>query len=203
LELCSLEEVLDEKLELQSALLHYERKHGHPESREEKDEMKDIYERYRNVKRLARRSSSAKSRETSSELVPIPEEEAVSLTLASPAHRITLEVPSLLTLRQGASMLSRHDMDLPDIESNKHREDEHWHAMSRADLGDIQRKVREEKRKLRRTVKEFEETFRSKTGRKLQKEDREPLESTYANYKNTKSKLKLIDALMSKLSAKM
>jgi len=49
-------------------------------------------------------------------------------------------------------------------------------------------------------VKEFEETFRTRTGRKLQKEDRFPFEATYANYKNTKSKLKLIDALMSKHS---
>ena len=41
-----------------------------------------------------------------------------------------------------------------------------------------------------------------KTGRKVQKEDREPLEETYANYKTTKSKLKLLDALMAKHGGK-
>ena len=68
----------------------------------------------------------------------------------------------------------------------------------REELVDIQRRVREEKKQLRRTVKEFEDTFKTKTGRKLQKEDREPFEKTYQLYKTTKSKLKLIDALLSK-----
>ena len=68
----------------------------------------------------------------------------------------------------------------------------------REELVDIQRRVREEKKQLRRTVKEFEETFKTKTGRKIQKEDREPFEKTYQLYKTTKSKLKLIDALLSK-----
>ena len=78
--------MLDEKLELQSALLDYEKLHGHPETREEKEEMKEVYERYRSVKRMARRSSSARSRE-GAELLAIPEGEALPLTLASPSHR--------------------------------------------------------------------------------------------------------------------
>ena len=48
----------------------------------------------------------------------------------------------------------------------------------------------------------FTLTSRVKTGRKVQKEDREPLEDTYANYKTTKSKLKLLDALMAKHGGK-
>ena len=84
LELCSLDQILQEKQELQSALLEHERRHGHPESREEREEMQDVYERYRSIKRLARRSSSSL---TPSELLPIPELEAVALTLASPSHR--------------------------------------------------------------------------------------------------------------------
>ena len=69
---------------------------------------------------------------------------------------------------------------------------------SREDLLEIQRRVREEKKQLRRSVKEFEDTFKTRTGRKLMKEDREPFEVTYQTYKTTKSKLKLIDALLSK-----
>ena len=34
----------------------------------------------------------------------------------------------------------------------------------------------------------------------MQREDREPLDKTYQLYKNTKAKLKLIDALLSKMS---
>merc|ERR1712142_400011 len=203
LDFMSLEQIFDEKLEIQTLLLEFEKVHGHPETKEEKEAMKDLYERYRNVKRLARRSSSARSRETATDLTPIPEDEAISLTLASPANRIILSIPtshSITTNRlidDDTMQVSKHDMDLPDIE-HVNREDEHWHSMSREELVDIQRRVREEKKQLRRTVKEFEETFKTKTGRKLQKDDREPFEKTYQLYKTTKSKLKLIDALLSK-----
>lgn len=203
LDFMSLEQIFDEKLEMQTFLLEFERIHGHPETKEEKDAMKELYERYRSVKRLARRSSSARSRENATDLAPIPEDEAISLTLASPGHRIILSIPTCHTLSSNHLIddddlpVSRHDMDLPDIEHGN-REDEHWHSMSRDELVDIQRRVREEKKQLRRTVKEFEDTFKTKTGRKLQKEDREPFEKTYQLYKTTKSKLKLIDALLSK-----
>jgi hypothetical protein len=36
----------------------YEKLHGHPQTKEAKEAMKDIYDRYRMVKRLARRSNS-------------------------------------------------------------------------------------------------------------------------------------------------
>jgi len=205
LDFMSLEQIFDEKLEMQTFLLEFERVHGHPETKDEKEAMKELYERYRSVKRLARRSSSARSRESATDLAPIPEEEAISLTLASPGHRIILSIPTCHTMTMASKHLideddlpvSRHDMDLPDIE-HVNREDEHWHSMSREELVDIQRRVREEKKQLRRTVKEFEDTFKTRTGRKLQKEDREPFEKTYQLYKTTKSKLKLIDALLSK-----
>lgn len=215
-DMMSLDQVLDEKLELQCHLLEYEKKHGHPETKEEKEQMKDLYERYRTVKRLARRSGSARSRDSVSELASIPEDEEISLTLASPGHRINLAVPSLahtstslpsITSQVGvdceeiAVTVSRHDMDLPDIKSRRDGMDENWHSMTRYELMKTQRKVKEEKRRLRRTVKELEEGVRSQTGKKIQKEDREPFDCTYQLYKSTKAKLKLIEALLSKQSS--
>ena len=58
LDFMSLEQIFDEKLEMQTFLLEFERVHGHPETKDEKEAMKELYERYRSVKRLARRSSS-------------------------------------------------------------------------------------------------------------------------------------------------
>ena len=58
LEEMTLEQIFDEKLQMQSSLLQFEKIHGHPQSKEEKDIMKDIYDRYRMVKKIARRSSS-------------------------------------------------------------------------------------------------------------------------------------------------
>ena len=80
----------------------------------------------------------AKSRDAVSDLTPIPEDEAVSLTLASPGHRIVLSIPtthcstssSNSLIEEDSLPVSKHDMDLPDIE-HVNREDEHWHSMTR------------------------------------------------------------------------
>lgn len=68
----------------------------------------------------------------------------------------------------------------------------------REELADMQRAAREEKRRLRKCLKDHELEFQAMTGRKLQKEDRNPADSTYAEYKQAKAKLKLIDALLMK-----
>lgn len=38
-------------------MLDYEKEFGHPETKEEKEVMKDVYERYRIIKRMSRRSN--------------------------------------------------------------------------------------------------------------------------------------------------
>lgn len=135
------------------------------------------------------------------ELVTIPEEGEVNLTLLTPAPRIHLELGhALYTSCTAQQAVSRHDMDLPAF---KDREEEEgsgplWHAMSRDQLLAVLSKVREEKKVARRAVKEFEERFRHLTGRSVSKEDREPLERTYRVYKSSKAKLKLINALLDK-----
>ena len=70
--------------------------------------------------------------------------------------------------------------------------------MLRDGLTEIQRKVKEEKKQLRRQVRELEDSYKSRTGKNLYKEDRDPFETTYQLYKITKAKLKLIEALLSK-----
>jgi hypothetical protein len=103
------DQLQDEKMDLQSCLLDFEHMFGSgPGSRscsapdlsnsaaaeeEEKALIKDLYDRYRKVKRLVRRSS-AKS-EQQLELETIPEDEAIPLTLASPQHRINIEVSTV------------------------------------------------------------------------------------------------------------
>lgn len=209
----SLEQLCEEKAELQILLLDFEKQHGHPDTKQAKEAAKELYDRYRMVKRMARRSNSARSRESVSDLVTIPEGVALSLTLASPAHRLQVEVAATYAAAKnsgscsggggssnsGGLSSSRRDMDLPRFEHEGAEADKNWHALSREELQEIQRRVREEKRAARRAVKEFEEAFRSQTGRRLTREDREPLDTTYRSYKMSKSQLKLINALLSKL----
>lgn len=58
--------------------------------------------------------------------------------------------------------------------------------------------VREEKKKLRRTIKDFEQQFEEESGRKMLKGDRKQMEDTYALYKQKKGRLRLLDALVKK-----
>lgn len=61
-----------------------------------------------------------------------------------------------------------------------------------------QKTTREEKKRLRRSLREFEEECQIRTGRKLLREDRLPMEQTYIQYKHAKAKLRLLEALLTK-----
>lgn len=56
----------------------------------------------------------------------------------------------------------------------------------------------EEKKRLRRCLKQFELDIEMKTGRKVQKNDKLAMEDVYMSYKKTKAKLRLLDALLNK-----
>lgn len=58
--------------------------------------------------------------------------------------------------------------------------------------------VRDEKKVLRRTIKDFEQQFEAASGRKMLKGDRKAIEETYALYKQKKGRLRLLDALVKK-----
>ncbi|XP_033996548.1 protein FAM13B isoform X5 [Trematomus bernacchii] len=59
-------------------------------------------------------------------------------------------------------------------------------------------KARAEKKKLRKTIREFEEEFYQHNGRNVQKEDRVPRLEEYREYKRIKAKLRLLEVLISK-----
>uniref|UniRef100_A0A8C6CSX8 Protein FAM13B n=1 Tax=Moschus moschiferus TaxID=68415 RepID=A0A8C6CSX8_MOSMO len=59
-------------------------------------------------------------------------------------------------------------------------------------------KARAEKKKLRKTLRDFEEAFYQQNGRNAQKEDRVPVLEEYREYKKIKAKLRLLEVLISK-----
>ncbi|XP_067455943.1 protein FAM13B isoform X2 [Thunnus thynnus] len=59
-------------------------------------------------------------------------------------------------------------------------------------------KAKAEKKKLRKTIREFEEDFYQHNGRNVQKEDRVPMLEEYREYKRIKAKLRLLEVLISK-----
>uniref|UniRef100_A0A023GC14 Rho-GAP domain-containing protein n=1 Tax=Amblyomma triste TaxID=251400 RepID=A0A023GC14_AMBTT len=79
------EQVLEEKLALQKALLRFESVHGRPSRRADRNLMRPLYDRYRSVKRLVGRNPLAKGKD--SELQPILEHVAMNFTSPQPRSR--------------------------------------------------------------------------------------------------------------------
>ncbi|XP_064639103.1 protein FAM13A-like isoform X3 [Lineus longissimus] len=210
-------QVQEEKLAIQKALLYFESLHGRPSSKDEKELMRPLYDRYRNIKRII--SSPKVSSDKSRELQPLPEGQAVEFSPSSnqSTNRLSIKIPTadvdddemafdfLVTrdlhitpgnFENGTGSLDRR-LSYPGRLKNIQSE-AGLHEMDTSELRDELSKARADKRRLRRVLKEFEDEFFDSTGRKVQKEDRAPKEAEYMAYKQVKAKLRLLDALISK-----
>uniref|UniRef100_S4R5C8 Rho-GAP domain-containing protein n=1 Tax=Petromyzon marinus TaxID=7757 RepID=S4R5C8_PETMA len=72
------------------------------------------------------------------------------------------------------------------------------HAASREELMEHLRTTRSDKRRLRKLLRDFEDSFYRHTGRNVAKEDRSTLAEQYTEYKHAKAKLRLLEALIGK-----
>ncbi|KAF4522955.1 hypothetical protein B566_EDAN009545 [Ephemera danica] len=190
LEELSREQLLAEKVALQKALLHLESLHGRPASRTDRDLVRPLYDRYRSLKRLVVRSGGSKLRDSMSELATILEHEAMDFVATPEAPNTTAEAADTA----GTAELPESgvtDDETPVISEN-------LHALPISELLTRQQEARDEKKRLRRALREFEEEFQRDTGRRLQREDREPRQQEYMSYKQAKAKLRLLEALLAK-----
>nr|XP_053632058.1 uncharacterized protein LOC128688314 isoform X6 [Cherax quadricarinatus] len=204
-------EMQEEKTALQKALLYYEAIHGRPTTREDRDLVRPLYDRYRQVKRIVVRSSS-RTKENLAELPPIIEHVAMDFTLASPQHRSSLQgdeieklIPAAPNTPPGFDSPPTFDSSQAAVAQSDDPKDGQrsvalgdLHALPLSELRERKKEAREEKKKLRRLLREYEEKFEREMGRKVQKEDRGPMEQTYLDYKHAKAKLRLLEALLSK-----
>ncbi|XP_025708096.1 protein FAM13B isoform X4 [Callorhinus ursinus] len=204
--------LIEEKTSLQKSLLYYESQHGRPVTREERHIVKPLYERYRLVKQMLTRASitpvlgspSSKRRgqmlqpiiegETAHFFEEIKEEEEDGVTLSSELTDI------LKTAVQAQSSLENPESD---VEENQEKlaldlRLSSTRAASMPELLEQLWKARAEKKKLRKTLREFEEAFYQQNGRNAQKEDRVPVLEEYKEYKKIKAKLRLLEVLISK-----
>ncbi|XP_054264651.1 protein FAM13A-like [Macrosteles quadrilineatus] len=176
------EQLVEEKLAVQRGLLYLENTFGRPSTREDRDLVRPLYDRYRSLKRLLARNAPSKLKETVTELGTILEHETMDFTSSSPPPPPStppVMVPS-----------SPPRCSTPDLEN--------LHALPLQELLKQQQQTREEKKRLRRSLREFEEECQKTVGRKLSREDRLPMEQTYAEYKHAKAKLRLLEALVMK-----
>ncbi|GFR78150.1 protein FAM13A [Elysia marginata] len=263
--LMSREQVHDEKLAVQRALLHFEGLHGRPSTREEKDLMRPLYDRYRSVKRMLAKPVSPRN---SLELQTVPEDKMIEIPRFL-TQRNTIRIPTALDadggdvgnsldsnngVISGRTAWGSHTPSTPtsggefglvtqDLgllreieeevtalrvpanlrEEEEEEEDEdggsgrpedtggggagsedsgggeaNLHELSLSELHTEIELSRGKKKRLRRVLKDFEEEFLDMHGRKVQKEDRYPLQSEYSQYKKVKARLRLLEALVLK-----
>lgn len=195
------DQLVEEKTSVQRALLYFESLFGRPGTPEERDAARPLYDRYRMLKRMVSRHNSISG--AISELPTILENEALALSgLVSPTST-DFSPPSAQSAIQSPSDSSTStSIDAnPSISSTAFQENFKLHSMSVKELYSHFNAVREEKKQLRRTIKEFEHNFEDVNGRKMLKTDRNSIEDTYALYKQKKAKLRLLDALVKKQMA--
>ncbi|XP_064004653.1 protein FAM13A isoform X3 [Pogoniulus pusillus] len=189
------DQIAAEKVALQKALLYYESIHGRPVTKTERQVMKPLYDRYRLVKQILSRANT----------IPIIEEEEGSEedSNAKPGFTITMKtdfnVRSFLDqLEDDADgFVSPVDDKMPS-RSSQDMGLSNLHEASIPELLEQLQDVREEKKRIRKKLRDFEDNFFRQHGRNVQKEDRAPMAEEYNEYKQIKAKLRLLEVLISK-----
>ncbi|XP_076753209.1 protein FAM13B isoform X2 [Xylocopa sonorina] len=203
------EQLIDEKTAVQKALLHIENTFGRPVSKEDRAVVRPLYDKYRTLKRLLIRAGVSKNKDSISELATILEHEAMDFTSSNLPNN-----PSDNERRASEPDMSHRGIldcidsvdQLPTDSDSQHSSsegsrsnNESLHALPQEELLIQQKLTREEKKRLRRALKELEAQFEVRVGRRMQREDREPqVVTVYESYKQAKAKLRLIDALVAK-----
>ncbi|XP_039701627.1 protein FAM13A isoform X2 [Pteropus medius] len=217
------DQIANEKVALQKALLYYESIHGRPVTKNERQVMKPLYDRYRLVKQILSRANtipiigSPSSKRRSPLLQPIIEGETASFFKDIKEEEEGSEDDSntkqdfMVTLKTDFSarcFLDQFEDDadgfispMDDKIPSKCSQDtglSNLHAASIPELLEHLQEMREEKKRIRKTLRDFEDNFFRQNGRNVQKEDRTPMAEEYNEYKHIKAKLRLLEVLISK-----
>nr|XP_048298451.1 protein FAM13B isoform X3 [Myodes glareolus] len=172
--------LIEEKTSLQKSLLYYESQHGRPGSP--------------STKRRGQMLQPIIEGETAHFFEEIKEEEEDGVSLSSELSDI------LKTAIHTQSSLENSESDAEENQEKLARDLRlsSTRAASMPELLEQLWKARAEKKKLRKTLREFEEAFYQQNGRNAQKEDRVPVLEEYKEYKKIKAKLRLLEVLISK-----
>ncbi|XP_031221159.1 protein FAM13B isoform X2 [Mastomys coucha] len=204
--------LIEEKTSLQKSLLYYESQHGRPVTREERHIVKPLYDRYRLVKQMLTRASitpvlgSPSTKRRGQMLQPIIEgETAHFFEEIKEEEEDGVNLPSELGDISSTTVHTQSSLENSESDAEENQEKlardlclSSTRAASMPELLEQLWKARAEKKKLRKTLREFEEAFYQQNGRNAQKEDRVPLLEEYKEYKRIKAKLRLLEVLISK-----
>lgn len=217
-----------EKLATQKALLMLEKICGRATSKQDREIVRPLYDRYRLLKRIVARATSSKLKDSINELATIHEHEAMDFTPSTSLLAMADGVQDVNSIppvqgfnsNSAASCGTSSTIGNASLQTQQCTEEtsdsqtsssdslgENLHALPLSDLVLQLTQTREEKKKLRRLLREQEEQFQHQTGRRMQREDRAALAGDaaardysllYTSYKQIKAKLRLLEALVAK-----
>uniref|UniRef100_UPI00398F2F31 protein FAM13C n=1 Tax=Pristiophorus japonicus TaxID=55135 RepID=UPI00398F2F31 len=187
-----------DKVNMQNCLLHFESIHGRLVTKQERQLMKPLYDRYRSIKQLLSPAAAiptieeeGSDEETTLKSCEIPSRPTADFPFQefvdNVGHRDEDREPGLI-----APLDEKKDARPPTTSLSN------LHEASMPELLEHLREARAEKKKLRKTLREFEEQFLKQTGRNVLKEDRIPMAEEYNEYKHIKAKLRLLEVLITK-----
>ncbi|XP_047221311.1 protein FAM13A isoform X3 [Girardinichthys multiradiatus] len=186
------EQIGAEKVALQKGLLQFESIHGRPVTKNERQIMKPLYDRYRLVKQILCRAST----------IPVIEEEDGSEDDGDTKTHFTENIqPELSVFSFMDEEVDGFISPVDELSPSKTTADmglSNLHSATMQELVEQLQETREEKKRIRKNLKEFEDQFFRQNGRTVQKEDRSPLADEYHEYKHVKAKLRLLEVLISK-----
>uniref|UniRef100_A0A673NFW9 Rho-GAP domain-containing protein n=1 Tax=Sinocyclocheilus rhinocerous TaxID=307959 RepID=A0A673NFW9_9TELE len=207
------EQIGAEKVALQKALLYYESIHGRPITKNERQVMKPLYDRYRLIKQILCRASaipvigSPSSKRRGPLLQPIIEG-VPALFFSDTKEEEDGSDDDNDTRTHMLGLLDQLDEDtdgfispVDELSPSKNTTDmrlSNLHAATMQELVEQLQEAREEKKRIRKNLRDFEDQFFKQNGRNVQKEDRSPLAGEYNEYKHIKAKLRLLEVLISK-----
>ncbi|XP_072523112.1 protein FAM13C isoform X2 [Salminus brasiliensis] len=181
-----------EKLTLQKCLLYFESLHGRPGTKQERNLVKPLYDRYQMVKHLLCAIPT---------ITTIEEEEGSDEDYVQHTPPPRQPTPESMDEED-----DEEDSDpafvspLDEVKAVRHPgiTMSNLHAASKSELLECLRETRAEKKRRRKAIREFEEQFFRQMGRTAQKDDRIPMAEEYQEYKSLKAKLRLLEVLLSK-----
>lgn len=205
LEELTADQLVQEKTTVQHGLLFFESLYGRPSTKDERDAARPLYDRYRQLKRLVSRSVtlSGSLAVGAPDLPTILEHEAMvfeSTPLQYSSSTETTNSPTDSAVPTNSSDESTTTTTGQSSQQQQQQQDktENISCLSIEKLWEQLDKTREEKKQLKRVIREYETVFEEQNGRKMLKSDRKTIEETYAQYKEKKAKTRLLQALIKK-----
>ncbi|XP_058434015.1 protein FAM13C isoform X2 [Marmota monax] len=190
----------EETLDAVLTCLKEKREHLPPQedfkvTKQDKNLIKPLYDRYRIIKQILSTPS----------LIPTIEEEDSDEDCPQGSQQHSLPDPaSFLPVSDHLTYSNETEpvRALPPDEKKEVKQPalsmSNLHEATMPVLLDHLRETRADKKRLRKALREFEEQFFKQTGRSPQKEDRIPMADEYYEYKHIKAKLRLLEVLISK-----